>query len=530
MSIENDDFWVEDTLRGLSARECLLQLVCPDVTSWEPSAIVEMLERHRVGSVFIAQNSSSRWKELTAAIGTCAGVPVLVASDFEHGAGCMISDGATDFPWAMAAGAARDPSLAFEMGVATSREGRAHGAHWTLGPQVDLQINPDNPVVNVRGIGEGVTTVTSIAREWIRGIQEDGLMAACAKHFPGDGMDDRDQHLCTSVNPLPMKAWMETYGKVWRAVIDAGVETIMVGHLALPAWDAGKRNDAPPATLSRKIQIDLLRDKLGFRGLILSDAISMGGIGSRVKSDEIAVENLRAGSDVVLFAQVQRDIPPLEAALASGRLKESEIRDSVRRVLKLKARLGLRRKGKTISFSRKRAERAARTMARKSITVLRKSPAVTGPLKRGARVLTVSVFYADAPPHLRSSLPAVDDELQAMGLRVDHLDNPDGAELTKIAGNYDRVFVNISILPHSKVGTVRLVAPLVKTFWESFWTDFQHVVFTSFGSPYLLREYPHLPNLILAYGNSECSQRTAAQFWTGRIAAQGKVPVTQTKR
>ena len=526
--------WVEETLASLSPTELVAQLLCTDITKWEVDQLEDHLRQWPLGSVFIGPNPSKRWLELTAKVRDTARIPIMVASDFEHGAGCMIPDNAVDFPWAMAVGAAADEKLAYEVGLASAEEGRVHGVHWMLGPQVDLNLNYNNPVVNVRAISDRPELVARLSRAWIRGIQKSGTMAACAKHFPGDGVDDRDQHLCTSVNSLSVRQWMQTFGCVWRDVIDAGARSIMVGHISFPAWEkiSTDSEGALPATLSAKVQVDLLRAKLGFQGVILSDAISMGGITSRVPAREIVVENLRAGGDVVLFGEAQRDIASVLDAMDNGRIPEKQLRASARRVLEMKAHLGLHRAAssrKALTHRAKRWERSAQVLADSSITLVRTNAAITASLEKSTRVLTVSVFYTDGPEFLCSRLDSIDDELRRQGFAVDHLDNPEGSELRKIAHEYARVFINISILPHSRMGTVRVTQSIHSTFWGSFWVDATNTVFTSFGSPYLLHEFPHLPNLILAYGNCEASQRAAVRVWLGKLNPEGKCPVLLKK-
>jgi len=372
--------------------------------------------------------------------------------------------------------------------------------------------------------------VIPLLTAWIQGMQTGGMLAATAKHFPGDGMDDRDQHLCTSLNSLPFDEWMATYGKVWKAAIDAGVMAVMSGHIGLPSYQgcADEPLKAMPATLSRKLQVDLLRGELGFEGVIVSDAAPMIGMTSRVRSNEQAVQNILAGSDMFLFGNPRRDSELLRRAIQDGRISMERLRESTRRVLQMKARLGIHLGASGPELSQAERETfsaSAQAMAEKSITVIRNDERIPLRLQAGAKLLTITINHKDARGHLTSGLEAVDEELQRRGFNVDHILNPSHSEIIEKADDYDCVFVNIVLTPHAHVGTVRLTGPMIMPFWRSFWVDHPNVVFTSFGSPYHLYELPHFPNMVLAYGPSEVSQAAVVRVWLGEIPAQGVCPV-----
>ena len=521
--------WVSRTLKSMSLEESVGHLICPEDQGYSPAKWARIMREVPLGSVFIGPAKLERQRACIEAIQRNARVPVLIASDLEHGAGCMI-EGCVDFPWSMGLGAANDPALMRQMGWATAREGRANGFHWTFSPVVDLNLNFQNPVTNVRSLGDEPAAVALLARAWIEGMQRDGLLAATAKHFPGDGVDDRDQHLCTSVNSLTFDHWERTYGRVWASVIDAGVMSVMVGHIAFPAYEgfAQTPSQALPATLNPRLQIDLLRRTLGFEGVIVSDAAPMIGITSRVKSANEAVANILAGSDVFLFAHPTEDFQRLLRAVRRGLISRRRLTESVRRVLEMKARLGLHRdrSGPSLTAAERDSfDAAAAALAEKSITVLRNDGRIPLKLKRGSKVLTVTIKNPEARGFLAPELAAVDEELRRRGLKVKHLVNPGDDELVRNAARSDHVFVNILVTPHALIGTVRLVGKMVMPFWRAFWVDHPNVVFTSFGSPYHLYELPHLPNMVLAYGPSLCSQRAAVKVWLGEIEGRGKCPV-----
>jgi beta-N-acetylhexosaminidase len=428
----------------------------------------------------------------------------------------------------MGAAAAGDLGLIRAMGRASAREATAVGCNWAFAPVVDLAMNPENPITNIRSLGDNPGHVARAVRAFISGLQEDGLMAATAKHFPGDGMDDRDQHICTSVNPLSPNDWRRTYGRVWRAAIDVGVMSIMVGHIELPAFEGCEAGKAPPATLSRRVQEALLRGELGFRGVIASDAAQMIGLRSRVRSDEKALQNILAGSDIHLHADPQRDFAQLMAAVADGRLPMARVDASVRRVLEMKARLNLHLRRRTAPLDRRTAARirtTAREMAEKSVTLLRRDANTPVRLMSGARVLTVTLRHEKRnDPNVL--LPGVDAALRRRGFRVAHLDRPSSSDLLAQAGRYEAVFVNIVTYPHQECGTMRLTWGMAEPLWEAFWVEHPTVIFTSFGSPYIGYELPHIPNLYVTYGFAPCCQEAAVKAWLGEIPAAGRCPVS----
>lgn len=520
--------WVEQTLAGMTMEECVGHLICPEDRNYTPEQWSEIVKEIPVGSVFFGPGDRKRYRACLEAIQSSSGIPVLVASDLEQGCGSMV-EGCTRFPFPMAWGACNDPELMLQMGRAMAQEAREIGIHWTFSPVVDLNINSQSPVVNVRSIGDDANHVSVLLDALIRGMQQDGLLAGCAKHFPGDGSDDRDGHLCTTVNRLSRQQWWETYGRVWETAINAGVMSIMSGQISFPAYEEHDDSaESMPATLSSKLQEDLLRGELGFEGVIVSDAGPMIGMSSRIPSSELAVQNILSGSDVYLFANPRKDFHRLMKALRNGRLSMERVRQSARRVLELKARLGLNESvfGQAVTPEAvEHNQQLADQIAERSITVIRKDGNIPANLKPGSKLLTVTLKYPEPKGFLPDELDIVDSELTQRGYVVDHLLNPTHREILAKIREYDKVFFNIYIMPHSRPGTIRITGELVLAFWRAFWVDHPKAVFTSFGSPYHLYELPHLPNMVLAYGPTESAQKAAVKVWLGDIQAEGVCPV-----
>jgi beta-N-acetylhexosaminidase len=519
--------WVEATLNSLSLEQCIAQLLCVSQGQDSKEYWLRLIEEKQIGCMRARTKSAQTYHELLLEAQKHSPIPLLVPANMEFGAAELRGYG-TEFPLQMAAGAADDEALMSMRGQAIATEARHIGVNWVFNPVVDLNYNFDNPITNIRSLGDDPDRVSRLACAQIRALQQYGL-AATAKHFPGDGIDDRDQHLLTTVNSLPFDQWMETYGRVWKAVIDAGVMCIMPGHISLPDYQgyAERPESAPPATLSRKLLVDLLRQDLGFDGLIVSDNASMIGLTSRASADERVVKSIASGIDVYLNADPDLDYERLVQAVRDGRLSEERVRQSARRVLEMKARINLFENpfGPAPTSEQTAAfRRAAEEMAEKSITVLRGGGQLLPEMVPPTKVLTVT--YARLNPMMgMTDLETFDQELRERGFQVEHLLNPDSRELRRAAREHDVVFINLYQMPMTSLGSARLTSSFRTWGWRSLFVEHPAVAYTAFGNPYVAYELPHVPNLLATYGGSDVSQRAAVKVWLGETEAQGTVPV-----
>ncbi len=266
-------------------------------------------------------------------------IPPFITSDFENGCGSMVK-GLTPLPYMMGVGASNSEQLAYDYGRATALEARSVGANWSFSPVSDLNMNSRNPLVNVRGMTDDASLAVRLLPQMIKGMQDTGL-AACAKHFPGDGVDYRDQHIVTTVNSLPMNEWNESFRKVYEAVIAQGVNSIMMGHISLPAYKADEADCELPATLRKSLITDLLKGELGYEGIVVTDALNMGGfVGFYDSREDSEIESLKAGCDMLLWPGDDY-VDRVEKAVEEGYIPESRIDDAVRRILTVKKKMGL---------------------------------------------------------------------------------------------------------------------------------------------------------------------------------------------
>ena len=343
--------WVNQTLNEMSLREKIGQMLLPCMTddTAAPQTLQEMIERHGVAGGHVFRGSLLSRQNLTRNLQRAAKVPLLLTADFEAGAGDAIAE-CTRFPFEMAFGAIGDEALAYEFGKAIAVEGLAAGINWNFGPLVDLAEHPDYQR-QISSFGRDPHLVARLSAATIRGTQDHG-MAATAKHFPGDGFDDRDQHLMTMVNPLSREEWFANSAVPFQAAIKAGVFSIMNSGFGLPSVDNSTGDPQLPmaSMLSRKLTEGLLREELGFEGVIVTDAINMGCASHTYPEMERYIRAVEAGNDGLLFVRnVGATVDTLEQAVRSRRLTEDRITASARRMLEMKARMNLHERPRWMS-------------------------------------------------------------------------------------------------------------------------------------------------------------------------------------
>jgi len=534
--------WVEHTLASLTIDQKIGQLLHPNIwPTASPDELTAMLGDVEPGGMFLHSGKKSEFQDTTRWLQERFPVPVIVSSDLECGAGRMVED-ATSFPDLMSLAATDNEEFAFEMGRAAALEGRGCGVHWAFGPVVDVNANPHNPGANTRSLGDDPDRIARLSTAMIRGMQQNRLCAT-AKHFPGAGFDDRDQHICTTINPLRMDQWFAVSGRTFQEAIDAGVWSIMIGHIALPAWDPGDGahiQHAPPATISRELLTGLLREKMGFRGIIITDALDMAGVTSWGQFEEIIPGVIEAGCDMILFSSAKRDFAILKRAVESGWLTEARIDESVRRILALKETLCLHkdrvpRSGRDAGpygampqplspADSEHFQRTSQEIAEKALTLVRdRNEALPLKLEKGTRVLS---YHFRGDPEF-NNVDAFDDLLRARGVEVARFDETEQGKLPKAEelADFDVVLMSAVLGPCWGTSRIRPAGNYMRDVWALITSHHPRLVFVSYGSPYLLYEMPHLPLVINAYSPDRNTQNAVLRLLTGEIEATGKSPV-----
>jgi beta-N-acetylhexosaminidase len=456
--------------------------------------------------------------------------PLFIASDFEHGASMRVAETAR-YPYFMAYGAAHDLSAVRELGAATAREARALGITWVFAPDADVNNNPDNPIINTRSFGENPQLVAQGVSAFIEGAHQDpqNYVLVTPKHFPGHGDTADDSHM-QMVKLDQAKERIESVELVpFRAAIEHGADAIMTAHMSVPAFEP----EAIPATVSKNILTGLLREELGFKGLVVTDAMDMQGVASLFTQGEAAVRAVEAGADVILMpSDPEACIRGLQAAVKSGRISEKRITASAGRILAGKQRVGLFR-SRTIDLDRiadriddPNLNQLAQRVAEESITLVKDDKhlfPIADPKDACVVVLTEGRFSSRGQTFINE----VTRRNPALKSFVANSSMPE-PELTALADAVAKckaVYVGAFVTVAAYRGSVALEGGLSK-FLDSLIKCGPPVALISLGSPYLLRNFPDAATYAATFSTSTTSEIAAARAIFGEIPIQGRLPVS----
>jgi len=532
----------------MTLREKAAQIVWPSVLGDYASGdspqwrrLTEYIQQEKVGGFTISVGSPTEVAAKLNALQSMSKVPLLFGADLEAGAGfrarggyfvpnAIDLGGAIVFPPEMAVGATRDTTLAYEQGRLTALEGRALGIHIAYAPVLDVNNNPDNPVINTRSYGEDPDLAARMGVAFIHGLQDHGMIAT-GKHFPGHGDTGVNSHLALPVVTVS-RSRLDTVELVpFRAAVNGGVGAIMSFHGAMPALDSSN----VPGTLSPKVLTGLLRGEMGFRGIIISDAMDMRGVLDQFGASEAVKRAISAGIDVLIQPlDVTQTIDAVVAGVSEGRYTEARLDSSVRRVLETKRRLGLAQ-NKLVDLAALRFlvgdssnAQIARRVAEKSITLVKDSLRQV-PLgsDTALRVLSITLARrADLPAgnafnaELRTGLPK---------LRTEFVATEDAAL------NYPR------LITAADSADVTIVSSYVGQSWDAItasapqaFTNFVQTlvqrgrkpIVVAFGNPYLLQQVPWVSAYLVAWGGFPVSQTAAARALVGTSAISGHLPIS----
>ena len=567
--------WADSVLASLSLRDKAAQMVWPwvlgDYTAADDPSyrrVERLVREQRVGGIIISVGSPTEIASKLNALQQASALPLLVGADLETGAafrargGYFLPNaidlgGATYFPYAMGIGATRDTVFAYQMGRATAREGRALGIHMAFAPVLDVNNNPKNPVISLRSFGENPQLVASLGAAFVRGIQENGMLAT-GKHFPGHGDTEQNSHLELSrVNAS--RARLDSVELVpFRAAVRAGVRGMMTFHGQLPGLDTSSL----PATLNPRIMTDLLRGQLGFRGLLVTDALDMNGVLGNMSMAEVTQRAVAAGNDLLLMpTDIPGAIDAVVDGVRRGLFPESRIDESVRKLLLAKQEMGLATQrltdiramrsvvGDSISVAN------ARQAAERAITLVKDSLGVVpfGGLPRTSRIVSVTIaprtdlgagvaFNAELArvfPSLRSIAMTTEQVFDATaaaaaapGQNAQYVATPQPRLLPALVENALRGaqgadLVIVSSYFGASSSTSRLGAP---EGMADLLTGLQkagtRVVLATFSNPYLAQDLPPVSSYLIAYGGSPLMQRAAARALLGQAPISGQLPIT----
>ena len=531
--------WVNRTLENLTLDEKVGQLFCPIGMSTDEKALFDLAANKKVGGLLFRPGKGEEVQQAHRYLQHQAKVPMLIAANLEAGGtGSAIDGTRIGNPMLLAAG--QDAEFGHHLGEVCAKEGSAVGVNWAFAPVVDIDYNFHNPITNVRTYGSDPETVLNYAKGFVEAVQQNGV-AASIKHFPGDGIDFRDQHLVTTVNTLPLEEWRSTYGKVYSGLIEAGSLSVMIGHIALPVVQKSEEDAFLPATLSPVIMQELLREELGFNGVITSDATPMVGFCAAMERRLAVPTAIAAGCDIFLFNKdLEEDIRFMKEGIANGILTPERIDEAVTRILAMKAALKLPEKQADALLVPAKEELAvlqaeqhvqwATEAADKGITLV-KDTAGNLPLRPDATprlLLQLLGPYEESNTQIFSKvLPLLEKE----GFQVTLYQPEDfttGFEsVSQFRSKYDAVLYLANVENRSNATTTRIN-------WYTFFGQGNNIpwfvdevptVFASLGNPYHLMDVPMVKTYINTYDNHQAVIEALVAKILGKSDFKGVSPI-----
>lgn len=519
--------WVDSVYNELSMDERIGQMIMVAAYSggkkYNQDSITALIERHQIGGLIFMQGGPVRQAQQTNFYQQIAQVPLLISMDAEWGLGMRL-DSVINLPRQMMLGATHDTALMYQIGMAIAYQCKRMGVHIDFAPVVDINNNSANPVINSRSFGEDKEWVTKMARAYMKGLQDNGIMS-CLKHFPGHGNTDVDSHKDMPVisGPIANLHNMELYP--FKQLIKDGVQSVMIAHLKVPALE---QQPNIPSTLSKNTVTNLLKGELGFKGLVFTDALNMDGVAKYFEPGEVELRAFLAGNDVLLFSQnVPVAIQKIRNAIEEGIVSEEELEYRVKKILSAKYRHGLYRYQPintqnlvsdlnqfTLSLRNQVSEAAA--------TVVRDRNRVLELLSRSGR----TVQYIG----VNTSSSVLERELIG---RFDGMASrwlPAGSDSTSIKAafnsldDFDVTIIAVhgtSFYPARNYGLDSTLTQFIRSV-----QDHRKVMIVMMGNPYIMANFCNTASALLMYEEDTIGQKVAADVLSGNIRVSGTLPVT----
>lgn len=541
---EEDIAWVEATRDAMGVEEKIGQLFCVLFKRADPEELEDVFRVLSPGGCMYRTVPAQKAITFGNLLRSRTKIPMLLAANLEKGGNGIVEEG-TLVGSPMEIAATDDVEMARKMAEVCAKEGAAVGANWAFAPIIDIDSNFRNPITNTRTFGSDPARVMDMGVAYVRTVQELG-MAASIKHFPGDGQDERDQHLVTSINDMDCEVWDETYGRIYRACIEAGAKTVMVGHILQPSWirrlnPSIQDADMLPGSLSRELMQGLLRGHLGFNGLIVTDATTMAGYTLPMSRRLAVPTSIANGADMFLFSRnLEEDYGFMLQGYRDGLITPERLNEAVTRILALKASLGLHRPMAPLS-----EEKAAQVIgcgehrawaaecAGKAITLVKEQPGVL-PItpERYPRILfhAIESLGGTSQYTVKPACRKVMEALEKEGFQVDLFVPNQGTEgqtpkTTDTIGKYDLILYVANLSTKSNQTTVRIEwAQPMGANCGHFINDVP-TVFVSLENPYHLLDFPRVKTYINCYSNNDNCIHALIEKLMGRSAFTGVSPV-----
>ena len=518
--------WVQDTLESLSVREKAGQLFCLMGQDYGNEETLKLVTDYNIGGLLYRPIPSASVRAHFEPLDAAAKVPLLKAANLEEGGSGGVSDG-TFFGWPLAPSATDDPEIMEKFALVCAEEGQSAGINWTFSPVCDINMNYRNPIVNVRSYGSDPEKVRERCSIYVKTLQGKG-MAACAKHFPGDGVDFRDQHLHPTYNSLSAQDWYATYGKIYQQLIDDGLLSIMAAHIVQPNVEMDINPeltfaDCLPGSLSKELLTGVLRDKFGFNGVIATDATIMAGFTQAMERSRAIPTAIVSGCDMLVFTTgFYEDYQYILDAIESGYLSEERLNEAVTRILALKAKVAFNKPTCVLPAYAKDWQRES---ADKCVTLVKNTQDVLPITPEKYPLIRLVTFGNDNT--VDGSMTAIAEEiLKANGFATERFDidqeNMHGtADLPK-----GRLTLYLANCEHASNQTV------VRLFWSKKHAldvprhpNEEPSVFVSFSNPYHLEDVPRIRTYINAYSCHRPMIEAVMEKLMGRSAFKGVSPV-----
>lgn len=546
---EQEVEWVKNTLLSMSIEEKISQLFCLIAYSSEEEYLDFLSKDLKIGGIMCRTMPKEEVISTVTQLQSKSKIPMLIAANLESGGDGVCIEG-TRVGSQLQVAATNNLEMASHLGEVCGREGSVLGVNWAFAPIVDIDYNFRNPITNTRTFGSDPHLVAAMAKEYVTELQKHD-MAAAIKHFPGDGVDERDQHLVSSINDFSCEEWDETFGKIYQELIDAGSKTVMIGHILQPAYSRYfdpniKDEDILPASLSYDLVTNLLKKKLGFNGLVITDATTMAGMVIPMSREKAVPQTIAAGCDMFLFTKnIEEDFYFMRKGYDDGIITDERLNEAVSKILALKASLKLPEKQKDGSLlpteekvnqvlGKQQFKEWEQACADESITLVKEEKNVL-PInpEKYKRVLLYGIETEKGNMGFGAEDGAVDqviEKLKARGYKVDKFKPQPGFEgmlsrYNEIQENYDLIIYIANMATKSNQTVIRIE-------WDEpmgsnvpiYFTEVP-TIFISLENPYHLIDVPRVKTYINTYGSSEVVITELLNKLEGKSSFKGQSPV-----
>lgn len=539
--------WVHTTLKGMSEEEKLGQLFCL-ITYSDQQDLRQLVNKYKPGGLMCRPMPAEQVVNAVKILQENSRIPMLISANLEKGSTGIVEEG-TFIGSQMQVAATDEDEMAYKLGTVCGAEGSAVGANWAFAPIIDIDYNFRNPITNTRTLGSDPDRVRRMGVQYVKGVQEQGV-AASIKHFPGDGMDERDQHLVASINSMSCEEWDNTYGTAYKACIEAGALTVMAGHILQPSYTRKynleiKDSDILPASLSYELITKLLKEQLGFQGLIVTDASTMAGMTIPMSREKAVPQAIAAGCDMFLFTKnLEEDYEYMRKGIETGIITKERLEDALTRILGVKAALKLPKKQAEgqLSPSYEAALRNigteqhkawSRECADKAITIVKEESGVlpVTPL-RYKKVLFYDIESQQGVAYsVRAGVAEKFKELlEKEGFDIDVFKPASGFEglfnrYEEVPKKYDLIIYLANMATKSNQTTVRIEWAQPMGANVPVYMEVVPTIFISVENPYHLIDVPRVKTYINTYSSNDEVLEALVEKLTGRSEFKGKSPV-----